>query len=172
MQLDSALVLGIDVTHLDSHMGAVFAPPLLPSYLALGVSQRLPTMFLRLTEPLLREHGIAGEVATTLLVQQAAYEQQGAVLVDAVIGMPLERSEDRIGEAQRLFATLPIGLTHFILHPAIDTPELRAIAPDWRGRVADYEAFCSTALREYVHNSGIQVIGYRAIRDAIRQTGM
>jgi predicted glycoside hydrolase/deacetylase ChbG (UPF0249 family) len=169
MQLDSALALGIDVTHLDSHMGAVFDPPLLPSYLTLGISQQLPTMFPRLTEALLRALGIAGEGATALQAQQAAHEQHGAVLVDAVIGMPLERSEDRIGEAQRLFETLPIGLTHFILHPAIDTPELRAIAPDWKGRVADYEAFCSTALREYVRNSGIQVIGYRAIRDAIQQ---
>jgi len=68
----------------------------------------------------------------------------------------------------RVFDSLPPGLTHFILHPACDTPELRAIAPDWRGRVADYRAFTSPELRDYVRDAGIYVIGYRALRDLVR----
>lgn len=168
-QLDRALALGIDVTHLDSHMGAVFDLRLLPSYLALGLSHKLPTMFPRIDAAQLRERGIEGADATTFLAQQSALEDYGTVLVDAIVGMPLDRSEDRISEAKHLFAALPIGLTHFILHPAADTPELRALAPDWKGRVADYEAFCSSELREYVRSSGIQVIGYRAIREEMRR---
>jgi hypothetical protein len=55
-----------------------------------------------------------------------------------------------------------------ILHPAQDTPELRALAPDWRSRVANYQAFLSDELRDHVRQSGVQVIGYRPLRDALR----
>ncbi len=54
------------------------------------------------------------------------------------------------------------------LNSVVDTPELRAITPDWRGRVADYEAFRQDDLRETMRNLGIHAIGYRTIRDLIR----
>lgn len=168
-QLDRALALGVDVTHIDSHMGAVFDLRLLPGYLDLAQARNLPAMFPRMDGAQLGQLGITGPAAAAILSKQAELEAQGAPLVDAIVGMPLDRSADRIGEAQRLFAGLPAGLTHFILHPAVDTPELRALAPDWQGRVADYKAFCSSELREYVRSSGIQVIGYREIREELRK---
>jgi hypothetical protein len=68
-----------------------------------------------------------------------------------------------------LFDALPIGITHFILHPSIDTPELRAIAPDWQARVANYNAFMSDELKKYIESTDLKLIGYRAIRDAMRK---
>ena len=56
------------------------------------------------------------------------------------------------------------ALRHFVLHPALDTPELRAITGDWPSRVADYRAFTSRELKAHVRRSGLQVIGYRALR--------
>jgi len=67
--------------------------------------------------------------------------------------------------ARQALDALPPGVTHFVIHPAQDTPELRAIAKDWPSRVADYQAFTSRELRAYVENSGVQVIGYRALRE-------
>jgi len=34
--------------------------------------------------------------------------------------------------------------------------------------VADYQAFMSEELRDYVRKSGVQVIGYRALRELVR----
>ncbi len=53
-------------------------------------------------------------------------------------------------------------------HLSLDTPELRAIAPDWPSRAADYQAFMSQELRDYIENSDLQVIGYRALRNLMR----
>jgi hypothetical protein len=64
---------------------------------------------------------------------------------------------------------LPAGITHFILHPSIDTPELRAITPDWQGRVANYKAFMSAELKQFIEISDFQMIGYRALRDTMRK---
>jgi len=58
-------------------------------------------------------------------------------------------------------------MPHFIIHPSKETPELKAIAPDWRCRVADYQTFLREDLRQFVKESGLHVIGYRALRDLI-----
>jgi hypothetical protein len=82
--------------------------------------------------------------------------------------MPLERHENRLETAMQLLAQAPAGLTYFLFHPSIDTPELRAFAPDWRARVADYELFTSDVWRAALAGTGVRVIGWRAIRDALR----
>jgi len=82
-----------------------------------------------------------------------------------LVALPLDQPADRVEQAKKAFDSLPPGLTHFIIHPAQDTPELRALTPSWPSRVADYRAFTSGELRDYVRNSGVQVIGYRALRE-------
>ena len=83
----------------------------------------------------------------------------------------LDDPTDRVEVCKRIIDGLAPGLTLLRIHPAIDTPELRAMAPDWRCRVADYEAFTSATLRDYIRDAGVQVIGYRALRDVLR-TGL
>ena len=43
-QIDAALAAGIDVTHLDTHMGAAAAPEFVEIYLSLGREYRLPVL--------------------------------------------------------------------------------------------------------------------------------
>ena len=70
--------------------------------------------------------------------------------------------------AKGLFDAVSPGLTCFLVHAACDTPELRAIAPDWLFRVADHAAFQSADLSKHIRQTGIQVIGYRVLRDMMR----
>jgi hypothetical protein len=85
-----------------------------------------------------------------------------------VLGFRWWPNTARLEEAKRALAALPAGITHFVLHPAVDTPEIRAIAPDWRCRVSDYEIFTGDALRSFIKNEGIQIINYRLLRDLLR----
>ena len=56
---------------------------------------------------------------------------------DHLAEMPLEACHaDRLRQATALFDALPPGLSCLLLHPALDTPGLGAIAPDWPCRVA------------------------------------
>ena len=167
-QIDRALASGIDVTHIDSHMGSVFAPHMLPMYLAAAARVHVPPLVPRLSEERMREQGMPDEMIAFARESAQHLEAQGMVMVDDLIGMPLDRHEDRIETAKQVLSTVKPGLTHLIIHPAIDTPELRAIASDWRARVADYHAFCSAELRAWVREQGIQVVGWRPIRDTLR----
>lgn len=52
---------------------------------------------------------------------------------------------------------LPAGLTQLIIHPAADTPELRAIYPDWQQRVWDMEAFLDLSVYRRLDELGIRL---------------
>jgi hypothetical protein len=91
-------------------------------------------------------------------------EASGLPLLDALGGMDLDTDENRLERTERALSDLQPGITHFIIHPSKDTPELRAITPDWRCRVADYRDFMDEALRRHIREIGLHVIGYRALK--------
>jgi len=168
-QIEKALKAGIDVTHVDSHMLTIMNPLYIQSYIQTAASRLLPSM---LPHPSAKGTEIMGvgdeEHASNLLIMDAI-EEMGLPMVDGMSGMPLEHGNDHINVAKKLLGELPIGITHFVLHPSIDTPELRAIAPDWQARVANYNAFMSDELKKFLESEDIKLIGYREIREVMRK---
>jgi predicted glycoside hydrolase/deacetylase ChbG (UPF0249 family) len=152
-------------THVDTHMGSVYSADFLPIYLDVARRYRLPPMFFRDSEGGWRTRGADAESAAAMAQLSTQLEDDGVPLLDHIFMMPLDAPDDRIGQARRAIEALQPGLTHFILHPAHDTPELRACSASWQSRVADFQAFMSDDLRAYVQSSGIQVIGYRALQE-------
>ena len=169
-QIERALAAGIDVTHVDSHMGTIMSPLFIRSYIQAAASRSLPNML-----PRIDAKGInfmmAGEndrrnyepIMNQLL-------EAGVPMLEGLVGMPLD--EPNAGQqmeiAKQLLGDLPVGITHFILHPSIDTAELRSIAPDWESRVANYKVFMSDDLKKFIESEDIKPIGYRQLRDAMR----
>lgn len=168
-QVERALAAGIDVTHIDSHMGTIIHPKFVQSYLQAGMSRLIPVMLPRANAKGFDMMGIddAALAMYTPILQQL--ETQGLPMLDGLFSMPLEHDNDHIGIAKKILGEVPAGISHFIFHPSIDTPELRAICPDWKARVANYNAFMSDELKIFIKDSGIQLIGYRAIQAAMRK---
>jgi hypothetical protein len=166
-QLQRALQAGIAVTHVDTHMFTLAHPKFIPAYVQLALQHRLPMLFPRQVEAGYRYLGLDAESAATAAQFARQLEEMGLPLMDCITGIPLAQPDERLEQAKKFFAELPAGITHFVLHPSIDTPELRAIAPDWRSRVGDYQTFGSEALRGYLRDQGIQVIGYRALQESM-----
>ena len=166
-QVDMALAAGIDVTHIDTHMGTITHPRFIQGYLQTLLRYRRPGLLPRLTGELFLAYGITDDPAAAELFagMAAGLEAAGMPLIDAVDYLPLDDPTDQIGLARRKLAALPPGITHFLMHPAIDTPELRAIAPDWPSRVANYQAFISREVRDFLRASDIHLIGYRPLRE-------
>ena len=92
-------------------------------------------------------------------------EEMGVPLIDHLSGLHLDDPKERMAQAKRVLSSLKPGISHFIIHPAKDTPELRHITDSWDCRSADYKAFINDDLRDFVVKEGIQVIGYKALKD-------
>jgi chitin disaccharide deacetylase len=158
-QVRRARDAGIDVTHIDCHMFAMLAHGLADAYVDLGFEFDLPVLMTRQPAWV--------ETLTAVAIDQ--WEERGVPVFDHLREMPLNQPADAMLEvAKRIFEDLPPGLTYLLMHPALDTPELRAICTDWRQRVADYETFGNPKLCDYVRQAGIHVIGWRPIRQLMR----
>lgn len=168
LQVQRALEWGIDVTHVDTHMGTVAHPKFIPAYVQTVMQHRLPAMIPRGDVNTYLQIGLDADTAASFATFVQQLEEQGLPLVDGMASMPLDQPENQIEAAEKLLGGLPPGVTHFMLHPSVDTPELRAITPDWPSRVANYKTFMSKEIKDFLKNAGIHVIGYRNLRDLIR----
>lgn len=159
-QVDRALAAGIDVTHLDCHMFAMLHPALIEHYVDLAFSRRIPALMTR------QPQWVAALSAAAI----SEWEGAGLPVFDHLREMPLDPPSDGwLAATVRLFEELQPGLTYLITHPARDTPELRAVAADWRPRVADGDGFASAALAARIQSAGVQIIGWRPLRDLLRK---
>jgi predicted glycoside hydrolase/deacetylase ChbG (UPF0249 family) len=160
-QLDRAIAAGLDVTHVDCHMFCALHPSVTSAYVELAFVRRVPVFMTRQWGWLqaLGEPAIAG------------WEERGLPVFDDQVELPHDGDTATwMARAKRMFAELPAGLTYLIIHPAADTPELRAIVPWWRQRVADLETFRSDELVRHVRGLGVEVIGWRPLRELMRTT--
>ena len=167
-QIERALAAGIDVTHVDTHIGTIMSPLFIQSYIQAAASRRLPSMLPRLDAKGVEVIGISDNerIFYEPIVQMLL--ESGVPMLEGLISMPLTEPNGQLETAKVLLGDLPVGITHFILHPSIDTAELRSICPDWESRVANYNTFMSDELKKFIEQEDIKLIGYRQIRNAMR----
>ena len=163
-QINKAMVEGIVPTHIDTHMGAVAHPKFMFDYINAGISRKIPPMLFRLTKDEWVNIGLDDTSASIVEMFLKKLEEQGVPLLDHLRSIPLDRPDNRFEQAVNIFEKLPAGVTHFIIHPAEETPELKAITPDWQSRVGDYHLFRDRAIHHYLKDNGIQIIGYDALK--------
>lgn len=161
-QVERALASGLDVTHLDTHMLTTFGSRLLAPYLRVAFKFHLPAFVLPADHP--RMNGLTDEARAMLADVQA----RGMPIFDHFDALSLSNPGERLLEAQRALDKAPVGLTAIVFHPLRDTAEARAMAPDWECRVADRALFTNPELDKLILESGVHVIGYRALRDAMQ----
>ena len=168
-QIERALAAGIDVTHVDSHMGTIMNPKFIQSYIQAAATRLLPNMLPRMDAKGMEMVGMNAneKQAYEPILQQL--EGMGVPRLEGLVSMPLDEPNGQMETAKDLLGNLPAGITHFILHPSIDTAELRSIAPDWESRVSNYNTFVSDELKKFIEGEDIKLIGYRQIRDAMRK---
>jgi len=167
-QVTLAIKNGIKISHIDSHMGTILHPKFIQGYLKQALTQRVPAMQPRTTAVGVMEMGATDESLVLLAPILENIETQGMPLIDGIMMMPLDQPEGQLEIAKHMLANLPVGITHFIYHPAVDTPELRAICPDWPSRVANYHTFMDPEIRNFIKIQDIHIIGYKHLREVMR----
>jgi len=158
-QIERAILWGFDVSHLDSHLGTVvLKPEFFDVYLELAVDFGLP----------MRLPGASAQRTIGFPLRRLAAEE-GVVFPDHFVR---GRSVGSRRTVERVVQELRPGVTEVHVHPAVDTPELRALAPDWVDRVDDHDLMGGHGtLRATLDAAGVKVIGYRELRRLQRAGG-
>lgn len=164
-QVDTALAAGIDVTHLDAHMGTAQMPEFLDIYLRLGEDYRLPVMLPALAAALAFSSGAAYSAST--LDHYRATLDRGNPAFDGIVWTPFGARAAEADAYRAIFAATPPGRTFGAFHfnPA---GEIEHYSPDAQLRITEYELFRSGAVQAILAELGIEPVGMRRFRDALR----
>src|SRR5262245_845876 len=129
-QIERALAAGVDVTHLDAHMGTALLPPLGQVYAKLANEYRLPVFAVRPDADALRAAGVPGSEAFFAALADAL-TAGGIPILDGFDANSL-RFEPGEGERHNLarLRGLRRGINYLICHPAQGGAELSAICPE------------------------------------------
>jgi predicted glycoside hydrolase/deacetylase ChbG (UPF0249 family) len=163
-QLDRARASGVRVTHLDSHMGALFQTAgLLEAYVRVGSDNGLPV--------LIERTGVRGGQRSPW-----AAAASGRALVDQVVSMSpgvATRADDWLAAYRKILAPLPPGVYQLIVHLGYDDEELRGATsdhPDWGAawRQADLDLVRSPAFRDFLREQRFVLVGWKDLARASR----
>jgi chitin disaccharide deacetylase len=169
-QIDRALAAGIDVTHLDAHMGAPVAPEFCGAYLRVAIEYRLPALLTTTLDgygP--REPHLRGTTTEQFDEFVAIARAAGLPLFDRVFETNFNRPQSSIeGLYEAMFGSLHGDVCFMALHP--NKPgDIEVIEPDqFHVRTQEYELFRMDAYRSWLRAQPLEIIGMRQLRDEFR----
>ncbi len=169
-QVERALAAGIDVTHLDTHMGAALVPELLPATIGLALAFRLPLLLPREIHSYLSVLRL-GEVGESVHADAlAAVLAKGMPVFDRFAMTP-GVTPGRETYRPVLVPSAP-GLTFVSLHPNapgdIESITARHPRQDPAWRTGEYAFLGAGEGDALLTEAGVARTGFRVLRDAWR----
>ncbi|MDP3853069.1 polysaccharide deacetylase family protein [Phenylobacterium sp.] len=158
-QIDQAYAWGVDVTHLDAHMGTMQLEPGYGAlFLELAAAYDLPVRM------------IGASVEQRLgLSSRAQADELGLVFPDKLVTTWAKPAKPTF---EAILEDLPPGVTEVYLHPVEDGPELRAYDPNApQIRVDDRECLLDPAFKARAAELGIVLIDFLPLRELQRARG-
>jgi predicted glycoside hydrolase/deacetylase ChbG (UPF0249 family) len=154
-QIERALAWGIDVSHLAPHLTSItLRPEFFDVYLELAVEFKLPI-----------------RLPSTISASAAGFPFRQLAADEGIVFPDYFDHDWRAGSRERVLSALGAlepGVTEIHVQPSIDTAEVRALGDVAIGWINDLALSTSDELRNAVTASGAVLIGYRALRDAMR----
>ncbi|MFD1314212.1 polysaccharide deacetylase family protein [Namhaeicola litoreus] len=159
-QIDLALSKGVDVTHLDTHMGALFLnPDLFQVYKRLGKKYKLPVL---LSKAALENYGLSPDLL----------EESDLVLDRVFTAEPKDYQSGLATYYTKVLQKLQPGVHAILLHTAHLTDELESATIEhedygakWRQQDLDF--FTSEKCKNLLKENNIQLLTWREIRDKL-----
>lgn len=159
-QVERAIAFGVHPTHLDSHMGTLYArPELFQALLRTGRDYGLPVFLPRAA--LSAAPGLAERLPPDV------------ILIDRYFMAPPGTQPDELAAFYtKILESLEPGVTELIVHLAYDDAEMQAVTTGqsdygaaWRQR--DYDFVTSAAFRDLLARNDIHLITWREIKNLL-----
>lgn len=160
-QIELAYTMGINPTHLDSHMGCLFwsHKDIFKIYLKLAQEYKLPCLV----------DASFSNLFTDKNEFDGFIKEFGVVLVDKILTISQEESKSGANNYYiNALKSIQPGLTEFLIHTAYDSTEMQAITidhPHWgsKWRQEDYDFFMSAACKTIIEEEDIILVTWREI---------
>jgi len=164
-QIEAARRLGIRFTHLDTHMGTLYArPDYFDVFETLGRECKVP--ILRVKPSPEAEAQAPLPMRKYLLDNEARFQSEGVFRLDSLLTDPARGTktlDERRAAYHAALRGLKPGVHMIILHPGRLDPELSAATNSAPQRDADYLIFKDPATVKLIADLGIQLTGWQDV---------
>jgi len=168
-QVDRALAAGIDVTHVDSHMGTVFDLKFVEVYVRIARDYEVPAFVPRPKRELLAAQGLPPSLERYIEIIASA-EEDGFPVFDHLDADSLSfPATTGLGHNTGRVEALEPGLSYLITHCAQGDDQLRSITEDWQQRDEERQVYSDGSMQRVFDAEGVQRIGMRPLRDLLRR---
>jgi predicted glycoside hydrolase/deacetylase ChbG (UPF0249 family) len=169
-QIEAAYRAGIDVTHLDGHMGAAISPEFCAITVHLAHEYKLPLLLTRTVAEYGPNDNLIGVSEDQHRPGVDLARELGLVIFDRAVQTTWDRPRGAPAEPayRNIIEGIPPGLTFFSLHQnTLD--ELIFIEPERAYiRAEEYALFKSEGFRGWLFDQGLNIVGFRPMRDELR----
>jgi hypothetical protein len=154
-------------------MGAAHMPALIEHFVELGFEYCVPVLIVRQADDYLRSILIGHLADEARLAWAREVEARGMPLPDWFRITPgydaQEEPQERAEVYEAILRALQPGITYFSLHPNAPGDIETIAAAHAARRIFEHEYFRSDRLRDFLAREHIIPIGYRALRDLMRE---
>ncbi|HEY9363389.1 MAG TPA: polysaccharide deacetylase family protein [Chitinophagaceae bacterium] len=178
-QLDRARAMGWEPTHMDSHMGTLFAVPAYTErYIKLGIENHIPVMFPGGHATLIMQQVQSAAQRQSLKVVGRQLWNAGLPVLDDIFndsyGWKLPRDMKATDENLRKFKTqkyiealktIKPGITYVIMHCTLPSETFSAITDSGPIRKGDLLAMTDPALKKFIEKEGIILTSWRELSE-------
>jgi chitin disaccharide deacetylase len=168
-QLARARQLGMKPSHLDTHMGTVYArPDYTQAYLRVAQEAQIPAMAIEMTPRTLDKFRKQGyPITDDSLKILAAYPLPKLDDFHSVTeGKTYEDKREKLFEQVRLFTP---GLNEIIFHPSVETEGLKKITNSWQQRVWEDRLFADPAVQRFIKDNDIIVTNWLEVMERFKR---
>ncbi len=155
-QIDKAIALGHRPTHLDTHMGTLYASPAFAErFLKVAKEYHIPANAIDLSDTAVaRQFRDAGYPIDDRMI--GLLEHYDLPKLDFFTSAPKgETYKDKKEKFKALVRSLRPGLTEIIFHPAVESDHLKEITNSWQQRVWEYRMFTDPEMIRFFREESI-----------------
>jgi hypothetical protein len=169
-QIDRALAAGIDVTHLDAHMGSALAPEWCERYVAVGKEYGVPALITKTFAAYDPNNHLTGTTEEQFAAFVVAARAAGMPVFGRVLETDFGRGRGEPVDYPAQLASTDETLVYCAYHPCKPGPgEVEVIEPHAHHvRVDEYELFRTESWRQWLDAQDFQPIGMRPLREEMR----
>lgn len=170
-QIERAEVIGMPITHLDSHMGTLFArPDYFERYAKVGMEKRIPILAIGGHATYASQEN--AEAGAQLRPWIPKIWNAGLPVIDDLhTGSYGWKPEEKTEKLLALLKALKPGVTEILFHASIPTEDFPIITSSSTSRLADTKALTNPEVKKLIEERGIIRTTWKELKERRRKAG-
>lgn len=165
-QIEQALAWGITPTHIDTHMGTVFARfDYAQAYIEAAKKYNILPMLIDPSPAVISMVENSGYPKEIIGLLEEAPTPKLTAILGAANGKTYEEKKAAIyAQLERI----PTGLSYFIIHPNLYTADMPDVTDSWQERHWEYAIFMEEQTRKKLEELEIKIVTWQQIAEVAR----